>query len=272
MANEPMLIAVAPNGARKTKQDHPELPLSSSELIKTAISCIEAGAGMMHFHVRDIQGKHSLDHTIYGPVLKELQREVGDKILLQVSSESAGRYQAEEQIEQMKRLAPHCISCGLREIIKDRDSVDVGHSFFSELHGAGALIQYILYNPEDVRWYETLCDEGILPGEKHLLLFVMGRYHQQTAEENYDLHPYVSALKRNSPWMACGFGRSEHGIMAQAVKLGGHARVGFENNQQLPDGSIAPDNAALVQLTSEIARLAGRLVADRVFAETLYES
>ncbi len=271
MSSGPMLIAVAPNGARKTKQDHAELPLTLSELIKAAISCIEAGAGMMHFHVRDSQGKHSLDPTIYGPVLRELQREVGDKILLQVSSESAGCYQPEQQIEQMKRLAPHCISCGLREIIKDPDSVDGGHAFFSELYGAGALVQYILYSPEDVQWYETLCDEGVIPGKRHLLLFVLGRY-QQTAEENYDLQPYVSALKRNSPWMACGFGKSEHDIMVQAAKLGGHARVGFENNQHLPDGSVAPDNAALVRLTSESARSAGRLVGDRLFAESLYES
>lgn len=269
MAGRPMLIAVAPNGARKTKLDHAKLPLTSSELTKTAISCMEAGSAMMHFHVRDSSGKHTLDHKIYGPVLRELEAVVGQNMLLQVSSESAGIYRPDEQIEQMKRLAPHCLSCGLRELVKDQNDYAAGHAFFSELWQAGVLVQYILYSPADVEWYETLCAEGVLPGGNHLLLFVLGRYRQED-KQNYNLHNYVTSLKRKSPWMACGFGQVEHKIMAQAAELGGHARVGFENNQHLPDGTEAPDNAALVRVISDLARFAGRSPGDKNFAESLY--
>lgn len=269
MASGPILIAVAPNGARKSKLDHSELPLSPVELVKTARDCMEAGAGMMHFHVRDSYGKHTLDHKIYGPVLKELEAAVGEKLLLQVSSESCGMYQPDEQIEQMKRLAPHCLSCGLRELVKDRTDFAVGYAFFSELRRAGVLVQYILYSPADVEWYETLCSEGIIPGESHLLLFVFGRY-SQAIKENYDLPSYVAALKRKSPWMVCGFGQLEHTIAAQAVKLGGHVRVGFENNHLLPDGSLAPDNTALVKQTLKLARVAGRPPGDKKIAESLH--
>ncbi|MGW8192664.1 MAG: 3-keto-5-aminohexanoate cleavage protein, partial [Desulforhopalus sp.] len=265
----PMLIAVAPNGAEKTKLDHPELPICPEELIKTARSCLEAGAAMMHFHVRDHHGRHTLDHKIYAPVLRELETAVGENVLLQVSSESAGVYRPTEQIEQMKRLAPHCLSCGLREFIRDRTDYAVGHAFFSELYRAGVLIQYILYSPAEVEWYETLCKDGVLPGKNHLLLFVLGRYRQATIGE-FDLRSYVTVLKRNSPWMVCGFGMKEHKIVSQAAKLGGHARVGFENNHQLPDGRPAPDNAALVQLASEAARFNGRSPGDKRFAESLY--
>ena len=269
MASEPILIAVAPNGAGKTKLDHSGLPLSPRELIKTAISCMEAGAAMMHFHVRDRYGKHTLDHRIYGRVLKELEAAVGENILLQVSSEAAGRYQPDEQIEQMKRLAPHCLSCGLREFVTDRNNSAFGYAFFTELHRAAVLVQYILYSPADVEWYETLCTEGVIPGENHLLLFVLGRYGQNVTK-NCDLQSYVDALKRKSPWMACGFGQVEHALAAQAAKLGGHVRVGFENNQHLPDGSTAPDNAALVKLSSDLARAAGRSPGNKLFAESLY--
>ncbi len=269
MTNEPMLIAVAPNGARKTKADHPELPLTLVELVKTAVTCMEAGAGMMHFHVRDSNGRHTLDHTIYRPMLRELEEAVGENMLLQVSSESGGIYQPTEQIEQMKRLAPHCLSCGLREIIKDQNDYDVGYAFFSELSRTGVLMQYILYGHTDIEWYETLCDEGVLPGEKHLLLFVLGRDGRSAGGQD-DLQQFVNALKRKSPWMACGFGQSEHNVMIQAAKLGGHARVGFENNHQLPDGSPAPDNAALVKLTANFALSVGRSPGDKIFAESLY--
>ena len=269
MASGSMLIAVAPNGARKTKQEHPELPLSCSELIQTAVSCFEAGAAMMHFHVRDTSGKHTLDHKIYGPVLRELEAAVGENMLLQVSSEAAGRYQPVEQIEQMKRLAPNCLSIGLREIVKDQDDYAAGQTFFAEMRRTGVLVQYILYNPADVAWYEKLCADGVIPGENHLLLFVLGCYGQAVTE-NYDLHSYVSALKKNSPWMVCGFGLSEHSLMAQAAQLGGHARVGFENNQHLPDGTLAPDNAALVKITADLARFSGRSPGDKLFAESLF--
>jgi 3-keto-5-aminohexanoate cleavage enzyme len=269
VASGPMLIAVAANGARKTKLDHLELPLTAVELIKTARNCMEAGAGMMHFHVRDSYDKHTLDHKIYGPMLKELTAAVGDKLLLQVSSESCGMYKPEEQIEQMKRLAPHCLSCGLRELVRDRKDSAVGHAFFSELHRAGVLVQYILYSPADVEWYETLCAEGVIPGENHLLLFVLGRYGQ-AVKEGYELISYVAALKRKKTWMVIGFGQLEHTIATQAVKLGGHVRVGFENNHFLPDGSPAPDNAGLVKLTLKLARLAGRSAGDKNFAESLH--
>jgi len=269
MARTPMLIAVAPNGARKSKLDHPELPLRTGELIKTAEKCVEAGASMMHFHVRDSSGKHTLDHKIYGPVLKELEVAVGKNMLLQVSSESAGRYRPDEQIEQMKRLAPHCLSCGLRELVEDSTDYTVGHAFFSDLRQAGVLLQYILYSPADVEWYETLCADGVIPGENHFLLFVLGRY-QQVGKEKIDLHSYITALKHRSPWMVCGFGRIENDLAVQAEKLGGHARVGFENNLHLPDGSSAPDNAALVKLTADLAKAGGRPLADKLFAESLY--
>jgi len=191
-------------------------------------------------------------------------------MLLQVSSEAAGIFQPDEQIEQMKRLAPHCLSCGLREFVKEQKDYDAGHAYFSEMHRAGALVQYILYSPADVEWYEMLCAEGVLPGKNHLLLFVMGR-HGQDVGENFTLQSYVSALKQNNPWMACGFGLDEHKIMAQVAKLGGHGRVGFENNHQLPDGSPAPDNSSLVKLTAKLALSAGRLPANKLFAESLHK-
>jgi uncharacterized protein (DUF849 family) len=269
MSKGPMLIAVAPNGARKTKRDHLQLPLSQDELITTAIECQDAGASMMHFHVRDGDGRHSLDHKIYAPVLQALETAVGDRMLLQVSSEAAGRYQPTEQVEQMKRLSPHCLSIGLREIITDEKDYTLGSAFFSELRSAGVLVQYILYSPREVAWYEALCTEGVIPGKSHLLLFVLGRYGA-SENERFDLHAYVAALQRKSPWMACGFGLGEHAIMAQAVQSGGHCRVGFENNQQLPDGTIAPDNGALVRLTADLARSSGRSLGDRIYAESLH--
>lgn len=266
----PMLIAVSPNGARKTRADHPALPLTPLELADTAVACAEAGAGMIHFHVRDASENHTLDPDAYRPVLRELEAAVGDRMLFQVSSEAAGRYRPEEQMERMKRLSPHCLSCGVRELVADQTAFEAGRAFFTGLCTAGILIQYILYSPEDVAWYETLCREGVIPGETHFLLFVIGRYDRAEGDDLNGLPAFIGALKRNSPWMVCAFGTAEHRVVRQAAFLGGHARVGFENNLFMPDGSTAPDNETLVRHAVATALSAGRSIGRKGFAEALH--
>ena len=64
-AEQALMLAVAPNGARKTREDHPALPLSPAELADTSAACRDAGACMIHLHVRDAQQQHSLDPELY---------------------------------------------------------------------------------------------------------------------------------------------------------------------------------------------------------------
>ncbi len=265
----PILIAVAPNGARKTQRDHSALPITPLELARTADVCADAGAGMIHLHVRDDNGNHTLEPEYYMPAIKEVKAAVADRMLIQVTSEAAGIYGAPQQIELMKRLAPHCISCGLREFVQDESQFETGARFFNELDKAGTLIQYILYTPDDVRWYETLCRQGVIPGDKHLLLFVLGSYKKMISCPD-QLQDFVVALQRQSNWMVCAFGKREHEVMDHAAKCGGHARIGFENNLYMPTGTIASDNAALVRITVEAAHAAGRRCGGKKFAESLF--
>jgi len=254
---QPFVIAVAPNGARRTKADHPGIPMTAEELVKTAHECADAGATMLHFHVRDASGRHSLDPDLYRKTFTLLQNEVGDKLLLQVSSEAAGIYSANEQIDCMQKLEPHCLSIGLREIFRSLADYESGHCFLSRLHRMRTLIQYILYSPQEVLWYEKLKTEGIIPGSHHFLLFVLGSY----AHPNQIPHPlseYLTALKQPTNWMACGFGHMEAKIAREAAELGGHIRVGFENNLLMPDGRTAPDNSALVELAVQAGKKANR--------------
>ncbi len=268
-----VLIAVAPNGARKMVQDHPQLPLTPLELAHTAAACADAGSGMIHLHVRDNKGYHTLEPSFYAPVLKELESAVGEQMLIQVTSESAGHYGREKQINLMRRLAPHCLSCGLREFIADDSQIDSGAKFYAELDREGVLVQHILYSTEDLLWYEKLCQEGILPAENHMLLFVFGRYNTNggRGDQVHTLEDYRGLLRQKKSWMVCGFGAMEKRVAGEAVQCGGHVRVGFENNLYLPSGKLAKDNASLVEHTAREARLAGRTCGDRGFAESLFK-
>ena len=268
-----IVIAAAPNGARKTKSDHPHIPLTTKELIETAVACAEAGASMMHFHIRDRDGRHSLDPEQYRHTLTELDGAIGDRLLLQVTSEAAGIYSQPEQIEFMQRLAPHCLSCGLKEFIRSEEDIDSGSQFFSELYRAGTLIQYILYSPAEVAWFVNLCSQGVLPGSKHFLLFVFGSYFHRNDTEIASLEEYLHPLQEHPwpfSWMICGFDQHEFEAAASAAARGGHIRVGFENNCYRPDGSQAENNGEQVNYMRRLAEKSGRTSKDSRYAASLH--
>jgi uncharacterized protein (DUF849 family) len=85
-----------------------------------------------------------------------------------------------------------------------------------------------------------------------------------------DLLPFVNAWRADWPWTACAFGRTEPLCLAAAVALGGHVRVGFENNLLAPDGTPARDNAAAVTNIRELIARTGRPTASAAQARSLY--
>ena len=270
MANlQKFLIAVAPNGARRSKHDHSALPLTPLELAREAASCLKQGAAMIHLHVRDQHDQHSLAAEHYRPALKEVYNAVGEDMLIQVTSEAAGRYQAREQMDAMLELDPRCVSLGLREIIPNLGAVEEGGIFIRKLKQQQTLIQYILYSKDDILWYHTLCNMGVIPDKKNFILLVLGRYSERPTEAG-DLKDYLTALTGGAHWMACAFGAKESQVMQNAAKLGGHSRVGFENNLQMADGSIADNNAALVTQTALAAKSCQRLLCNANDARELF--
>ena len=269
MAEQKVLIAVAPNGARRSRKDHPALPVTPDEIAETAAACAQAGAAMIHLHIRDERGEHSLDPVRYRQAITAVRKRVGDSMLIQVSSEAAGRFTVHEQVAAMEELAPDCVSLGLREYIRDDATIEPGAGFLQRLYHSQTLIQYILYSPDEVRWYEQLCEQGIIPGDIHMLLFVLGRCGQESARPG-QLTGYLDALQRPSPWMVCAFGPEELQVMKEAIKHGGHCRVGFENNLELANGRLAKDNAELVQTTARLVMDLNGKVADSDFARRLF--
>ena len=88
MSSFPIIMA-APNGARKTKADHPHLPVTIAETIAEASRCFDAGASILHAHIRDEKGIHSLNSNLYEELLNQMAKHVPD-MLVQITTESAG--------------------------------------------------------------------------------------------------------------------------------------------------------------------------------------
>ena len=254
----PLLITVAPNGAYKQRPDHAALPLTSAELGQTAKQCLDAGAAMIHMHIRDAQGRHSLDVQGYRDAQQAVKAAVGDDMIIQVTSEAARVYKAPEQIAMVTALQPEAVSVGLREV----DQPEIGEAglaqFFGWLAKERVMTQVIVYDVADLQRWQALRAQGVVPDAPWSLLFVLGRYSVGQTSEAKDLLPFVMAHTGQEPWSMCAFGAGEHACATTAAALGGHVRVGFENNLLLNNGQVAPDNAALVRQVADSARVLGR--------------
>lgn len=269
----PMLLTVAPNGARKTHADHPAVPISPAEIAATAAAAADAGAAMIHLHVRDAEQKHSLDVGAYREAIAAVRDACGDRMVIQVTSEAVGIYSAEQQMAMVRALEPEAVSLAIRELVPDGGE-DAARAFLAWLVGAGILPQYILYAPEDVERFGQLQAAGVVPPGPAFLLFVLGRYTPGQRSVPNDLLPYLSAIETwpeaaKLPWAICAFGPKEAACVTAAATLGGHARVGFENNLYLPSGELARDNAELVAAGAAAAQAFGRPLADAAAARRL---
>ncbi len=247
---KPVIIMSAPNGARRGTDDHPALPVTPKEIAACAESVVEAGASVLHLHVRDAQGRHTLDADVYRTAIAAVRERAGDRVVIQVTSEACGVYSREQQMAVVRELRPEAVSLALCELCPDATSEQEAAVFFAWLRANAVHPQYILYSPEEATRFEDLRRRGIIAGEHPFVLFVLGRYSRELAGDPADLDLFCAALGEGVEWSVCCFGVREHEAAHRAMLRGGHVRVGFENNLQLPDGSPARDNAELVRLVA----------------------
>lgn len=252
-------LMVAPTGARRGKADHPALPVTIPEIVETAAACHAAGAGAIHAHVRDAAGLHSLDPGLYRELLAELARKV-PAMLVQITSESGGRFGPAGQLATVKALGHGHVSVALREMAEDQPAEDHAREFYAYCDGAGIQVQHILYEAAEIGRLADLHRRGVVPviGE---VLFPLGRYAAGEVSAPGDLDPFLAAMAateevRGVPWMVCAFGPRETDCLEKALAAGGKARVGFENNFYMADGRRARDNAERV--TEVAARMGAR--------------
>ena len=248
-------ITVAPNGARRGKADHAAIPLAPDEIAAEARACREAGAAILHLHVRAPDGRHSLDVGRYRDAIAAV-REACD-IVIQPTTERVGVFSPDDMIAAFRGLSPEMMSFNLTELL---DPDDAGQhakvrDFLAEVAAAGTVPQYIVYRREELerlrRWHER----GWLPQPQPFLLLVLGRY-TGTVSRPGDLFDYLPHIPSDWRWGLCAFGAPELACVVQAALAGGHCRVGFENNLVAADGTPLADNAEQV---GRLARILGEL-------------
>ena len=249
-------LTVAPNGARKTKRDHPGLPTSARELATAAQACYAAGADCLHLHVRDDAGRHSLDVARYQEAMAAVA-EAAPLMSVQITTESGGIFDVAQQFACLRGVVPKAASISLGEMMRDRA---VAERIYQFAHEAGIAVQHILYTPDEVGQLADWMAQGAIPAAQNSVLFVLGKYQPETIAQPEDLDGFLQAAKPyDLEWTVCAFGPSEQACLNAAMLRGGNIRVGFENNIHLPDGRRARDNAELVAVAYDHARRLGRV-------------
>ena len=262
--SDPFIIMSAPNGARRLKSDHPNIPLSPRDMAICAEEIIAAGASILHLHVRDDQGTHSLDVDRYRASIAAIRDAVGEQIIIQATSEAVGIYSRHEQMAMVKKLKPEAISLALRELCPTDDEVKGFSDLINWMTAEHIFPQYILYDEGDYQRFERYRQQGIFQNDHPFALFVLGNY------QGTSVKAHVEQLKSRTrqatfPWAVCGFGTNEkHAVTHAAENIGknkGHIRVGFENNIWRAEGQPLSNNAEMIQYCAEAATDAGRPIA-----------
>ena len=250
-------IIVAPNGARKTKQDHDQLPMTIEEMVAEAKACQTAGATMIHLHARDAQGRHSLEVDDNLEIYHAVKAAVGDSMIVQLTTEAVGMYSPQQQMALIKAVKPEAASFALRELIPDEQSEEQGFAFFDWVAAQGILSQIILYDQADIERYFSFRERGVLPKHNQHALVVLGRYHEAQQSSPWDLRALhlERFIEENVRCAVCAFGAREQDCLTHAMLLGLDVRVGFENNHLSADGQPANCNAEQVQRLKEVSKL-----------------
>ena len=223
------------------------LPITAEELARAAAECLDQGAAMLHLHVRDAEGVHLLDADVYRAAIGRITAAIGDRLVLQISSGSMGRYSSARQMAVVLETNPEAASFALRELAPETKDEPQFRGFLERLKRMRVWPQIILYSPEEARRLAAMQKRGMIPFDQIAVLYVLGRFSLLRRAAPSDLLPFLAPdMPHFAWWSVCAFGRRELACAVAGALFGGHARVGFENNVALPSGQQAATNAELV--------------------------
>ena len=289
--NNSVVVAAALTGAIHVPTMSSALPVTPEELIEDGIAAAEAGASILHVHVRDPEtGAPSSDLELFREVASGIKAETD--AIVQPTTGGSAEMSVEERIAVVPELEPETASCnmgsmnfGLYPILNAYDEfeqdwepeyLDESRDFIFR-NTFGDIEQLLQTFNEHGTKPELECyDVGHLYTAKHFLdrgllepplriQFVMGIHGGIGAEPEHLTHMHQTAEKLfgdDYSFSVIGAGRQEFPLGTQAVSMGGHVRVGLEDNLYLGQGELAESNAALVEKMVELTEsVTGRPIA-----------
>ncbi|MDR5768649.1 MULTISPECIES: 3-keto-5-aminohexanoate cleavage protein [unclassified Caballeronia] len=260
---EPCVISVAITGSVPRKKDNPAVPITIAEQVESTHEAYEAGATLVHLHVRDEDERSSSDRHRFAELQEGIRKHCPD-IIIQFST--GGRGRSFEQRGAMLDLKPDMASLATGSVnfptIVYENPPDFVRSLAQTMldHNVKPEIEIfdlaMLYSTVD------LVNQGLLKSPVHVQ-FVLGVKNALPARREI-LEFEVEQLKKNLPdatWTAAGIGRHQLEVNHWTLQLGGHCRTGLEDNVRWDKDTLAKSNAQLVSRVASLCAEYGRPVA-----------
>ncbi len=262
--SKPCIICVAITGSLPTKANNPAVPITVAEQIESTHEAFEAGAAIMHAHVRNDDQTPSSDPEKFA-ALKEGVEKHCPGMIIQLST--GGRSGAGKTRGGMLPLSPDMASLSVgsnnfptRVYENPPDLVDW---LASEMRTYGIKPEVEAFDLSHIHQAAMMHAEGQIIDTPYVQ-FVMGVKNAMPVDRDvFDY--YVKTVKRlfgdDAPWCAAGIGAHQLTLNEWAVSSGGHARTGLEDNVRIDREKLAPSNAALVKRVVDLCQTYERPVA-----------
>lgn len=264
-AGQPCIICVAITGSLPTKENNPAVPITISEQIESTHEAFEAGASIVHAHVRDDEGKPTSDPDRFARLMDGIRTHCPGMI---VQLSTGGRSGAGRTRGGMLPLKPDMASLSVgsnnfptRVYENPPDLVDW---LAGEMKTYGVMPEIEAFDLSHILKAHQMWQAGQITARPYVQ-FVMGVKNAMPADrEVFDY--YIRTVHRlfgpDAPWCAAGIGPNQIVLNEWAVSSGGHARTGLEDNVRLDRDRLAPSNAALVRRVVDLCDRHERPVAD----------
>ncbi|MCB5234146.1 MAG: 3-keto-5-aminohexanoate cleavage protein [Candidatus Cloacimonetes bacterium] len=262
---KPIILTSAITGAETSRADQPNLPITPEEQAKEAKACFEAGARVIHLHVRDDEGNPTQNMQRFEDSITAI-REAVPEVIIQISTGGA----VGEPFE--KRLAPLALKPEMgtlnagtlnfgEEIFENhpKDIVRLAEAFKEY----GVVPEVEVYESGMIDYVARLVKRGIITHEPLHIQFVLGVPGGMSGKPKNLLY-MIEHLAEEIPtatWAVAGIGRWHIPTSMVAMVTGGHIRSGFEDNIFYHKGVVADSNAQLVARLARIAKEIGRPIA-----------
>ena len=258
-----LIVTAAITGSRITRQQTPHIPLSPEEIADSAVEAHNAGAAIVHIHVRDPKtGLGTPDLALFQEVVNSIRRRC-DVVLCLTTSGIPGRNLPYEERMASLELLPELGSF-------DAGSLNLGGLLFANppdflelmarrMLEKGVKPELEIFDAGMIGNCLGLMEKGLLKRPLHFQ-FVLGAWGGSPGTARSLVH-MLEMVPTDSTWSVAGIGRAQLPLAMMSMVMGGHVRVGLEDNVYYSRGVLAHSNAQLVERVVRIAREFGREVA-----------
>lgn len=257
---EKLIITAAITGAEVTREQQPALPITPEEIAEAAYECYKAGASIVHVHARENDGTPTQSYEVYKEIKEKIEAKCN--IIFQPSTGGATWHTPEQRLQPVD-LKPEMatLSAGTCNFGSDvfMNSEEYMIKFATKMQDLGVKPEIEVFERGMIDNAKALAKKGLLDGNIHFD-FVLGIPGACPGNPE-DLMYMVDKIPAGSTWTVAGIGRFETPLAAMGIVLGGHVRVGFEDNVYYSKGVKAKSNAELVERVARLAKELGREVA-----------